>query len=269
MIILKGKKMKKIFVVSAVAALVAACAAEEAAAQSAIGGEVSLDFAENAAGDYAGSMGLDLDISAAGIASVDLGFEATPGTALTLDTWTVGTEVGGAIGVAIGNDNDMFVGAEGEQTLAAPAMSESIAVSVGGAGVAVGFTDWTSDLTDVSNVQASYSMGLSFAAVTAAVDYNLDTENTLLGAEVALGNIGIAEVGGAVTYDVDAENIGFEGVADVMGVTAYVNGDQDEMLQNVGGSYSYDIGGAELTAGANYNIDAEEFTPTIGVSFAF
>lgn len=257
--------MKNIFVVSAVAALVAA----SASAETSIGGEVSLDFEENAAGDYAGSMGLDLDISAAGIATVDLGFEAAPDEALTLDKWTLGTTVGGSIGIAIGNDNDMFVGAEGEQTLAAPSMSESIAVSVGGAGVAVGFTDWTSDMTDVSNIQASYSMGLSFAAVTAAVDYNLDTENTLLGAEVALGNIGVAEVGGAVTYDIDAENIGFEGVAEVMGVTAYVNGDQDEMLQNVGGEYSYDIGGVELTAGANYNIDAEEFTPTIGVAFAF
>lgn len=260
---------KILLTTSALVALGTAALAEAPMMGTAIGGEVSLDFAETAAGDWGGTMGLDLDVSAVGLAAVELGFEAAPGAALTLDTWTVGTTVGGSLGVAIGNDNGVFVGAEGEQTLADPAMTESVQVTVGDAAVAVGFTDWGADLTDISNIQGSYTLGLSFAEVTAAADYNLDTENTLLGAELALGNIGIAEVGGAVTYDVDAEAIGYEVVADAMGVTAYVNGDDGEMLQNVGGEYSYDIGGAAVTAGANYNIDAEEFTPTLGVAFKF
>ena len=50
--------MKNIFAVAAVAALLAACAAEEAAA-AAIGGELSLDFAENAAGNWGATTGLD------------------------------------------------------------------------------------------------------------------------------------------------------------------------------------------------------------------
>jgi hypothetical protein len=259
--------MKTIFIAATLAAT-GAVAQEAATANPVLSGEVSLDFAETAAGDWGGSLGVDLDVNAGGAADIALGFDAAAGGSLTLDTWTVGTGVGG-IGVAMGNDNGVFVGAEGEQTLAAPAMAESIRVSVAGADVAVGFNDWTSDVTDLSNIQAAYGMELSFAKVKAAVDYNFNSENTVIGTEVALGSIGFAEVGGTVTYDFDAENIGFEGVADAYGITTYVNGDQDEMLQNIGGKYSYDLAGAELTAGANYNLDAEELTPTVGVSFAF
>jgi len=254
---------------SALVVLGTAALAEAPMMGTAIGGEVSLDFAETAAGDWGGTLGLDLDVVATGLAAVELGFEAESGGALTLDTWTVGTTVGGALGIAVGNDNGVFVEAEGEQTLAAPAMTESVQVTVGDAAVAVGFTDWTTDLTDVSNIQGSYTLGLSFAEVTAAVDYNMNTENTLIGAEIALGNLGVAEVGKTITYDVDAESFGYEVVADAMGITAYLNGDDDEMLQNVGGEYSYDIGGAEITAGASYNIDAEEFTPALGIAFKF
>ena len=237
-------------------------------AEPVVSGEVSLDFAETASGDWGGAMALDLGINAGELATVDLGFEAVDGGAVTLDTWTVGTTVGG-VGVAIGDDNGVFVGAEGEQTLAAPAMAESVKVTVGDAAVAVGFTDWTADITDISNVQGAYTLTLAGLAVTAAGDYNLDTENTVLGASVGGFTIGAAELGGTVTYDVDGEKFAFEGVANVMGVTAYANGDQDDAFQNVGGEYTYNLGGAALTAGANYDVNASELAPTVGISFAF
>jgi hypothetical protein len=212
-------------------------------------------------------MGLDLGVDVTGLATVDLDFSATDGNAVTLDNWTVGTEVGG-VGVAMGDDNGVFVGAEGEQTLAAPAMTESVKVTVGDAAVAVGFTDWTADITDVSNVQGAYTVNQGAFAITASGDYNLDTENTVLGGSVGTSMNDVA-LTGVVTYDVDAENFAFEGVAEVMGVTAYANGDQDDAFQNVGGEYTYNIGGAALTAGANYNIDTEDFAPTAGISFSF
>jgi hypothetical protein len=74
---------------------------------------------------------------------------------------------------------------------------------------------------------------------------------------------------GVATYDVDAEAIGYEGVVGAYGVTAYVNGDDTDAFQNVGGEYTYALGGAELTAGANYNVDTEDFAPTAGISFNF
>jgi hypothetical protein len=256
-----------------VLAMVAAMAATTAVAQEAtvptpvLSGEVSLDFAETANDNYGGTMGLELGVDLGGTTAVDLNFEAVDGGALTLDTWAVGTVVG-SVGVAFGDDLGVMVGAEGEQTLAAPAMAEAVQVMVGDAKVSVGFNDWTADITDVSNIQGAYTMNVAAFDITAAGDYNLDTENTVLGASVGTEMSGIA-LTGVATYDVDAEAIGYEGVVGAYGVTAYVNGDDTDALQNVGGEYEMAVGGATFTAGANYNIDTEDFAPTAGLSFNF
>ena len=237
------------------------------AAVTTIGGEVSLDFSEQTSGDWGGTMGVDLDVdSAAG--GVALDFSATDGGNLTLDNWTVGTTVG-ALGVAIGDDNGVMPGAEGEQTLAAPAMTESVQVTAGAATVALGFTDWTADITDISNIQGAYTLGVVGLDVTAAADYNLDSENTVLGAGVAGLDLGVASLGGAMTYDMDAEVFGYETVATTGGLTAYLNGDDTDALQNIGGEYEMLVNGATFTAGANYDVDASELTPTVGLSFNF
>ena len=258
--------MRNIFITA-----IAAMAFAGAAAAQTITGEVALDVAENAASDYAVTPSFDLGVAAGDLATVSLGFVAEDGSAVTLDTWTVGTQVGG-IGIAIGDDNGLFPGAEGEQTLAAPAMAESVKLSYGDAAVAVGFTDWGNDLTDISNIQGAYTLGgvAGLVDVTAAVDYNMDTKNTVVGAGISglqLG--GIATLGGVVTYDTDASAFGYEAVAGVYGITAYVNGDDTDAFQNVGGSYEYKLGGATLSAGANYDVNASEFAPTAGISFSF
>ena len=264
--------MRKVFTILAATMFAGAAVAETPAVPGPVlSGEVELTFTQDATTDnWGGAMGLDLGVDAAGLATVDLDFSATDGGAVTLDNWTVGTDVNG-IGVAMGDDNGVMPDAEGNQTLAAPAMTESVKVTVGDAAVAVGFTDWTTDVTDISNIQGAYTLGdvAGIANVTVAGDYNMDTENTVLGAGVGGITLGEAVVGGALSYDVDAENFAFEGTAGIMGVTAYLNGDQDDALQNVGGEYVYGLGGAELTAGANYNLDTEDFVPTVSVSFAF
>ena len=233
-----------------------------------LSGELSLDFAETTNNNYGGTFGLDLGVDVQGLATIDLDFSATDGSSLTLDNWTVGTEVAG-VGVALGDDNGVMPGAEGEQTLAAPAMTESVQVTVGAASVALGFTDWTTDITDISNVQGAYTLGVAGLDVTAAADYNLDTENTVLGAGVDGLDLGVASLGGAMTYDVDAEVFGYETVATTGGLTAYLNGDDTDALQNIGGEYEVLVGGATFTAGANYDLDAEDLTPTAGLSFNF
>ena len=255
--------MRNVFITTLAATMIAG-----AAYAADVSGEVTLDVAENAAGDYGVTAGFELGVDATGLGTVDLNFLATDGGAVTLDTWTVGTEVGG-IGIAIGDDNGLFPGAEGEQTLAAPAMAESVKLSFGDAAVAVGFTDWTADVTDIGNVQGAYTMAVAGLAVTGAVDYNMDSKNTVVGAGVSGLEVAGLGLGGVVTYDMDAETFGYEAVANAYGVTAYVNGDNNDALQNVGGSYEYLLGGATLSAGANYNIDTEEFAPTAGISFSF
>ena len=240
-----------------------------AASAADISGEVELGFAENAAGNWGGTMALDLGVAAGDLGTVALGFTAAPGGDLNLDTWTLGTTVG-AVSVAIGNDNGVFVEGEDGATLAAPAMAESVKVSMGSAAVAVGFTDWTADITDINNVQGAYTLGLGIANVTASGDYNLNSEDwTIGGRAVTAGMIEGVTLGGTVTYGSSNELFAYEADATVYGVTAYLNGDQNDYAQNVGGSYSYLLGGAELGAGVNYNIDSSEVTPTFNVSFAF
>ena len=99
-----------------------------------ITGAVTLDFAETAANKTAGTMGIELDVDAGDIATVDLDFKATDGNALTLDTWTVGTTVG-AFGLAFGDDNDLMPGTTADAvangTLATPVMTESLQVTMG------------------------------------------------------------------------------------------------------------------------------------------
>ncbi len=263
--------MKNTFIASIAATLIASAAFAEGTTPTAgpvISGELSLDFAETANDKIGGKMGLDLGVDVSGLATVDLDFSATDGNAVTLDNWTVGTQVG-ALGVAFGDDNGVMPGAEGEQTLAAPAMAESLAVTTGAVTVALGFTDWTTDITDISNVQGAYTLGVAGLDVTAAADYNLDSENTVLGAGVGGLDLGVAALGGAMTYDVDAEVFGFETVATRGGLTAYLNGDDTNLLQNVGGEYEMDVAGATFAAGANYDVDAEDLTPTASLSFNF
>lgn len=233
-----------------------------------LSGEVGVDFAETTNDNYGGSMDLELNIGATGLGDVALEFSAVDGGAVTLDNWTVGTTIG-AFGIAIGDDNGLMPGAEGEHTLAAPAMAESVKLTYGAAAVAVGFTDWSNDIADISNVQGAYTFGVAGAEVTASADYNIDSENTVLGAELASIDVGVFGLGGAATYDVDAELFGFEAVVTTGGLTAYVNGDDNDALQNVGAEYAYDLNGAALTAGFNYDTNTEDFAPTAGIAFKF
>jgi hypothetical protein len=253
--------------IAAVFSMAGAAVAQDATAP-ALSGEVSLDFVETTAGNVAGSMGLELGIDAQGLGAVNLDFEAVDGGAVTLENWTVSTTIG-AVGLAFGDDNGLMPGAEGEHTLAEPAMAESVMLSYGDAAVAVGFTDWTTDMGDISNVQGAYTFALGTASVTTSADYNFDSENTVVGAELSGIEVASLVLGGAATYDVDAEVFGFEGIVTTGGLVAYVNGTDDDALQNIGGEYTHVVGGATLTAGANYNVDTEDFAPTAGISFAF
>jgi len=233
-----------------------------------VGGKVELDFAETSAGDWGGTMGVKMDVDAAA-GNVALDFKASDGNAITLDKWRVGTDLGG-IALDIGDDLGVMPGAEGEHTLAAPAMSEAVRATVGDASVAVGFTDWTADITDISNIQGAYTINLAPISVTAAGDYNMDSENIVLGAGIGGYTLGTVDLSGAVTYDVDAEKFAYETVAGMGGVTAYINGDQDDAMKNIGGEYEYSLAdGITATAGANYDIDAEDLAPTVGLSFKF
>ena len=70
-------------------------------------------------------------------------------------------------------------------------------------------------------------------------------------------------------YDMDAEAMAFEGSVAVSGLEAYINGSDTNKLQHVGGEYTMNVAGAELSAGVDYDTDAKDWTPTAGLSFNF
>ena len=263
-------------------AMVAAMAATSAVAEETVAvatptapvmtGAINLDFAETTAGKTAGTMGIELDFDAGDVATIDLDFKATDGNALTLDTWTVGTTIG-EVGLAFGDDNGLLpeTGANSAVygTLAKPAMTESLALSFGNASVAVGLGSWTTDVTDISNLQGAYTLDTGVASVTASADYNRTSENTVLGAEVAGIDLGMITAGGMATYDMDAEAMAYEGSVALSGLEAYINGSDANKLQHVGGEYTMDVAGAELSAGIDYDTDAKDWTPTAGLAFNF
>ena len=235
-------------------------------------GAINLDFAETTAGKTAGTMGVELDFDAGDVATVDLDFKATDGNALTLDTWTVGTTIG-AVGLAFGDNNGLLpetgANASADGTLAKPAMTESLALSFGNASVAVGLSNWTTDVSEVSNLQGAYTLDAGIVDVTASADYNRTSENTVLGAEVAGLDLGMVTAGGMATYDTDAEDWAFEGSVATGGLEAYINGSDDNKLQHIGGEYTLNYAGAELSAGIDYDTDAKDWSPMAGISFNF
>lgn len=246
--------------------------AEEAAVANPVTltGEIKTTIAETAADKYGATTTFGLDVGVTGIAFGGLNFATGADDKLALDEWHIGANLGLAT-VSYGDQGNNWIGAEGEQTIADPAMGDSLKVSVGDATVALGMTDATADVTDLSNVQATYTMGVADnLSLTGAVDYNLDSETTILGASLGGIDLGVATASGAFTYGLDSEAWGYEGVVATGGLTAYINGDNVDALQNIGGGYDMTIAsGLELGAGVSYNMNSEEFKPSVSASFSF
>lgn len=234
-----------------------------------IGAEITVDIEENAAGDWGATTSFDLGLSAdMGAGRMDFVVDADGDVAL--DEYAIGTSIAGAT-LSFGDQGNAWIGSEDGATLEDPAMAESFMVSAQGATMAFGWTDIGADVTDLSNVQGKYGMSMmeGTAHVEAAGDYNFNSEEWVIGGRVDTFLGDSLAAGAAVTYGSANETIGYEADATMAGITAYLNGDQDDMAQNVGGSYTYDLNGVQLGAGVNYNIDAEEMKPSASIAFAF
>ena len=240
-----------------------------------LGGSVGVEVTENAAGNYVAETTLGFGATAdtdAGLAFGGFTFESVDSGNLTVDEWQVGIALPAAT-LTFGDQGDIFVGNDfeivGGDTLANPASShESLIVEAGAATVLVGFTDITTDIGDVENVQASYTVAAGQIGVTAVGDYNIDSENWIVGAK-ADAKLGEFAVGGIVTYADATEAVGYEASAGYSFVTAFVNGDDADALQNVGAGVAYDVNGLNLYAEGTYNIDTEANSVGAGVSFSF
>ena len=173
--------------------------------------------------------------------------------------------------MSFGDQGNIWFDTESGATIEEPTMAaESLSLGVGSATVALAFTDIGTDVTDIANVQGAYDLNVGIANITAAGDYNIDSKEWVVGGRAdTAGMLDGVRLGGAATYGSASENIAFEADATVMGLTAYLAGDQDDLAQNIGGSYTYDLGGIDLKGAVDYDIDAETYAPSVTATFAF
>ena len=239
-----------------------------------LSGEMSLDVTKNAAGDMIATPGIDLSIDGtAGFASIGLTVDSATDN-VELDSYSFGATVGN-ITASFGDQGDIFDNFEGGTEVVGGTTllnlddsGESIQVTYGGKLTAgLRFTDIGSDITDVSALQLGYGTELGAVSVAAGMDYNIDTEDTSLFTKASVDVNGVG-VSGTVSYrDIVAYELG----ANYGKFGAFVNGDENDMAQNIGGGIYGDITNTPVSyyIETGYNIDSEEITPALGLAFNF
>lgn len=258
-------------------ATVAALFVAGSATAAELGGSVGVEVTENAAGDFVAETTLGFGVTAetgVGVAFGGFAFESVDGGDLEVDEWQIGLSFGETT-VSLGQQDDVFVEGRmeivGEDTLALPEDSEveSVIVQHGAFAGFVGFEDLSSDISEVRNVQLSYTLEVNDFDVTGAVDYNDVTEETTLGVAGDYAVNELVAVGGVFTYTTDAEVFGYEAYASYSDFTGFVNGDDSDMLQNVGLGWNRDFDNLNVYVEAAYNLDDEAETIGAGVAFKF
>jgi hypothetical protein len=253
---------------TALVAMSTAVFAQDSAPTVAITGGVGIEVTEQKDGDFGAKTELSLGVSTSGNASASIDLLSTDEGALSIDGWTLGMTKGDSI-ASIGDQGDIFPGAGlevvGDDTLADPADNDSIRLVTNDLSLHLGFTDMTDDVTDLSNVQVGYAMGIGGASVNPVIDFNLDSKDTTFG--VAGGyTLGDVALGGVMTY---GDDIAYEASVAMNGMTAFTNGDEDDALQNIGLGWKGDVNGLTLFAEGAYNMDSEDIKPAVGASFSF
>jgi len=262
--------MKKILLATTVASVMAvagtAYAGPDDLPQAVVSGNVSLEFDETLNDNIGASTHAELKIET-GLAYGRVDMQITGQDDFVLDEWEVGALFNSTT-VSFGDQGDVWVGPDEATNIAIPGMDESLRVSVAGFDAALGFDDFANDIADLNNIQAAYTYSPIYGSfVKGAVDYNLDTDDAIFGAEVA-HTIGITELGVAATYA--NSDIAYRAHSGMYDVTAYFGGDENDLLQDVGLEYEREVSnGVSLSADVNYNIDTQELTPSAGIKVMF
>lgn len=237
-----------------------------------VGGSIELEVAENSAGDFAATTTFSADIVAQGLGFGEISVESLDGSSFEVNKWYLGVLVGNHGFVSFGDhDGGIFVESYSDySTIAEPVMEESLILSYGNASAALGFTDISSDVTDVSNMQAAYTVDAGIATVTVSADYNFNTEEYAVGTRTDGVLVGPVVLGSTTSYESATETFAYELDAGLsFGLTAYVNGDDSDAFRNVGAEYTRDIDNLTVFASVNYDVNAEEFNPEVGVTLNF
>jgi hypothetical protein len=192
---------------------------------------------------------------------------------LVLDKWQVGVALPNVV-LSLGEQGSLFVENDfefvGGDTLAMPADDfVSVMANFEYVGFMLAFTDIGTDGFEVENMQVSYLMALPSVDITAAVDYNFNTNHFTVGADVDAYISEDVEVGAIVTWAESTEDFAYELDASYGIASAFVNGDDNDWLQNVGIGVNYQLDSVALVAEAAYNLDTDVETVGIGINFSF
>ena len=249
----------------------AAFAQEAPIAPITFGGSIETVIAEGTNDKYGATTSFELNGGLTnGAATGKLDFVVDSNNDLALDEWAMGTTVAG-VGLSFGDQGNIWISTEAGSTIEEPTMAtESLQISAMGATVALGFDAIGTDVTDLENIQAAYTMDISILEVSSAIDWNVDSKEYVVASRAdTAGMLEGVRLGGALSYGSVAEVVGWEADATVMGVTAYLSGDQNDMTQHVGGSYAKDINGLNLEGGLDYDMNTEQYAPKVTLSFNF
>jgi hypothetical protein len=237
-----------------------------------VGGSIEVEVAKNDAGEYAATTTFGAGIITPGLFFGEVAVESIDGDTFEVNTWYIGAAIGDHATLSFGDhDGGVFIGAYSDYaTIADPEINEALIFTLGDASAALGFTDITNDVTDISNVQGAYTLDAGVAVVTVSADYNFNSEEFAIGTRTGGVAVGPVELGSTLSYFSETEVLAYEMDATMSyGLTAYVNGDNDDALRNVGAGYERSLGNLTIFANVNYDINAEEVEPKAGVSFNF
>jgi hypothetical protein len=249
-------------------------AASIASAQT-LNSSVGVEITENAAGNYVAETTLGFGASVNTGAGQSFGgftFKSVDGSDLSIDKWQLGLGFGNTV-VSLGKQGDVFVAGRmntvGEGTLTLPGSGESVILSQGAASVLVGFEDITVDISNVSNVQLSYTANLGAVDLTGAIDRNFGSnENTLGFASNYFVNESLG-LGAVATYTVDSEVFGYEAYTSYDFATVFANGNNTDAFQNVGVGLTHNFNNLNVYAEAEYNINRKDTLVAIGAVLNF
>ncbi len=241
-----------------------------------ITGTVEVDITENASNDYISTETIKLGIAGdSGVAFGSINVKTNASDQVVLDEYSIGANLTDQASVSYGDQGDIFIGGGletvGANTIANPSdAGESIILNVRKLSLRGKFSDTDTDISDFDTVQAKYSTTVSKFTVGASVDHTIATDDNIYAGSVAFALNESASLSTVATHDASlTDEVAYESILSVGGLSAYVDGNEADWSKNVGAGYKGTWKDLGYYVEANYNLDSEDITQAMGVSVSF
>lgn len=241
-----------------------------------ITGTVELDITQNANNDYISTESIKLGIGGdSGVAFGSINVKTNASNQIVLDEYSIGANLTDQASVSYGDQGDIFIGGGletvGANTIANPSdAGESIVLNISGLSLRGKFSDTDTDISDFDTVQAKYSTTVSKFTVGASVDHTITTDDNIYAGSIAFALNESANLSTVLTHDASLTNeVAYESIISVGGLSAYVDGDDSDWSKNVGAGYKGTWKDLGYYVEGNYNLDSKDATQAMGVSIAF